>query len=438
MNVPFYRSTDPTFDIDLARLVDRVDEADRVHVHDTVQDILQSVRRRKDEAIVELTARFDRRPGFSAEDLEVPRAAWETAFSELEAGLRGALERAVQRVRAFHQAQASTLVDARWDDGSGLSATLRMRALDRVGIYVPGGTAPLFSSVWMNAMPAKVAGVGEVVMVTPAPDGVLHPAVLAAALLSGVDRLFAVGGAQAIAALAFGTERIPAVDKIVGPGNAWVQEAKRQVVGIVDIDAIAGPSEVLIVADAAARPEVVAADLLAQAEHDVRSAAVLVTWDEPLATAVSREVTRQLEDLPRKDEAEAAISSRGGIVLTTTPEEAFAVANRYAAEHLGLAVEDPESAVSKIRHAGAVFVGHSTPEALGDYNAGVNHVLPTGGTARFGSPLSVHDFVKRMSILNVGTQALDALGADAARLARAEGLEAHARAIELREAVAKE
>lgn len=433
MKVPRFETKDPGFAAAWARLVARQDGPHEDRVVADTRDIVEQVRVGGDQALVAFTARFEQRPGLTAAELEVPRPAWDQALGRLSPELRQALERAAARIRAFHGLQRGDLLETHLDDGRGIVAELLVRPLARVGLYVPGGTAAYPSTVLMNALPAKVAGVPEVVMVTPAKGGQIADPVLAAAAIAGVDRVFGIGGAQAVAALAYGTQSVPAVDKIVGPGNAWVQEAKRQVYGQVDIDTIAGPSEVLIVADESADPEVVAADLLAQAEHDVRSAALLITWVPQLADQVAEALARQVATLPRANEATAAILGRGGVVLCKDSEEALALANQYAPEHLGLAVEQPRRALEKIDNAGAVFLGHHTPEALGDYNAGVNHVLPTSGAARFGSPLSVHDFVKRTSVLAVEAQGLLRIGDDAVRLARAEGLEAHARAIELRQ-----
>lgn len=432
MATPIHRTDDPSFPTVWKRLLARRDDADTSRVEESTRSIVDQVRYRGDAALIALTARFDRRPDVTAAELELPREAMRGAFARMESGLRGALERAAERIRRFHVLQVEQLADAKMTE-HGASIELVVRPLERVGIYVPGGTATYPSTVLMNAIPAKVAGVGEVVMVSPAGDGVVQDIVLAAAHLAGVDRLFTIGGAQAIAALAFGTETVPAVDKIVGPGNAWVAEAKRQVFGFVDIDEIAGPSEVLIVADDSADAEVVAADLLAQAEHDVRAAALLVTWDRALAEATAAAADRQVAALPRKEQAAQALEQRGGVILAKDADEAYALMNDYAPEHLGLATKAPRESLARVRHAGAVFLGHHAPEALGDYNAGSNHVLPTGGAARFGSPLSVHDFVRRMNVLDLDAAALARLGPDAAALARAEGLEAHARAIEVRD-----
>jgi histidinol dehydrogenase len=422
--IAFFETSAPDFEARFQKLALREDARDdsAFEIEERVADIIRGVQERGDAALVEYTARFDDRPGLRASDLDVDL----TNTPEPNP----ALDRAAARIRAFHQQQR--LEDAILDDGTGVRCELRVRPLDRVGVYVPGGTASYPSTVLMNVIPAKVAGVREVIMVTPAKRGVIAPAVLAAAKIAGADKIFGIGGAQAIAALAFGTATIPRVDKIVGPGNAYVAEAKRQVFGRVAIDQLAGPSEVLIVADASADPAVVAADLLAQSEHDARSAAVLVTWVREVGDRVARELEAQLATLPRSEIAHASLSARGGIVIARDRVEALALADRYAPEHLGLAIEGAAEAALTVHAAGAIFVGHSTPEALGDYNAGANHVLPTGGTARFGSPLSVHDFVRRTSVITADARGLAKLGPDAAHLARIEGLEAHARAIEIR------
>lgn len=429
---PVLKTTDPSFADRLTLMLARGDDRDTSQIAESVRGIVDQVRYQGDAALVRLTAKFDRRPDLTADEIEVSAEARQAALRDLDPELREALERAASRIKAFHGLQTQHIATAELDDGRGLQARLLTRPLARAGLYVPGGTAAYPSTVLMNAIPAKVAGVPEVVMVSPAPDGHVNPIVLAAAELAGVDRVFTVGGAQAVAALAFGTERVPRVDKVVGPGNAWVAEAKRQLYGVVDIDSVAGPSEVLILADASATAEAVAWDLLAQAEHDTRAAAILVTWDEALAVGVSEALDRIIETVPRREACTRAIQDRGGVVLARDEAEAFDLTNRYAPEHLGLAVADPEAALAKIDNAGAVFLGHHTPEALGDYNAGVNHVLPTSGTARFASPLSVHDFIKRMSVLEVSPDTLARIGPDATRLARAEGLEAHARAVEVR------
>jgi histidinol dehydrogenase len=434
--IPILWAEEKGFEERFLRLVSRTGGSDgggdTERISESVRAILEDVRTRGDEAVLEYTRRFDDRPNASLAELEIGREATDRAIAALDPAVHAALERAAQRIRAFHALQMTQVQSAVLDDNSGIRAELLVRPLERAGVYVPGGTAAYPSTVLMNVIPAKEAGVKDVVMVSPARGGTLPPAVLAAARIAGADRVFSIGGAQAIGALAFGTRIVPRVDKIVGPGNAYVQEAKRQVYGRVAIDELAGPSEVLIVADETASPEVVAADLLAQAEHDVRSAAVLVTWSESLAEQVQQELSVQVAELPRAHFAATAIKDRGGIIVAKDRRQAFDLANRYAPEHLGLAMKDAAIYLGEINAAGAVFLGHHAPEALGDYNAGTNHVLPTSGTARFGSPLSVHDFVRRMSVLHVEPDALEQIGQDAVKLARVEGLEAHARAIEIR------
>jgi histidinol dehydrogenase len=392
--------------------------------------ILEAVQRRGDDALLEFTARFDRWSPRSPADLEVPLAAAGEALAALPAIERAALETAAQRIRRYHERQVQP--SWRMDDGAGAMLGQQVTALDRVGIYVPGGKAAYPSSVMMGAVAAKVAGVAELVMVTPTPDGALNGPVLAAAALCGVDRIFRVGGAQAIGALAFGTRSVPAVDKIVGPGNAYVAAAKRRVFGRVGIDMVAGPSEVLVIADGSAHPDWVAMDLFSQAEHDEIAQAILLTPDESLLERVVQSMKRQLAEMPRRPIIEASLASRGALILVRSLEEACDIANRIAPEHLELAVADPEALLPRIRHAGAIFLGHHASESLGDYCAGPNHVLPTSRTARFSSPLGVYDFQKRSSLIAVSPEAAAILGRVAATLARAEGLEAHARSAEWR------
>jgi histidinol dehydrogenase len=396
-------------------------------VERTVRAILADVRRRGDAALFAYTRRFDG-IALSARTVEVPRAAMRRALDELPAGVRRDLKLAARRIRDFHRRQRQTSWSYR--DATGTRLGQQVRALERVGVYVPGGTAAYPSSVLMNVIPAKVAGVGEVIGVTPAARAA--GPVLAAAYLAGIDRLFRVGGAQAIAAHAYGTRSIPRVDKICGPGNVWVATAKRLVFGTVDIDMIAGPSEVLIVADGRASAAHVAADLLSQAEHDPLAAAILVTPSAALVRAVQVELAAQLAVLPRRAIAARALRRHGTAFVTADLTAAIAVANRIAPEHLELAVRRPERWLPAVKHAGAIFLGADTPEPFGDYLAGPNHVLPTGGSARFSSPLGVYDFVKRSSVIAAGPRTLRRLGPAVVRLARLEGLEAHARAVALR------
>jgi histidinol dehydrogenase len=344
---------------------------------------------------------------------------------------RDALELAADRIRTFHERQRQDSWRVAESDGTVLGQ--QVTPLDRVGLYVPGGKAAYPSSVLMSAVAAKVAGVPELVMVTPSPGGELNPSVLAAAALAGVDRIVRVGGAQAVAALAFGTACVPAVDKIVGPGNAYVAAAKRRVFGRVGIDMVAGPSEVLVIADSSAHPDWIAMDLFAQAEHDEMAQAILLTPDARLADAVQASMRASLDAMPRRAIIAASLAARGAIIQVRDLDEACELANRVAPEHLELAVADPEALLPKIRHAGAIFLGHHACESLGDYCAGPNHVLPTSRTARFSSPLGVYDFQKRSSVIRVSAQGARTLGRVAATLARAEGLEAHARSAELRD-----
>ncbi len=388
---------------------------------DSVAHILADIRARGDDAVAEYTRKFDRRePPY-----EVTRARWDALAAQVAPDVAHALELAATRIRAFHERQVDPEVDVTLD---GVRLELRVTPLARVGLYVPGGTARYPSSVLMTAIPAKVAGVREIVMVTPGASA----EAMFAARLAGVDRVFELGGAQAVGALAFGTQTVPRVDKIVGPGNAWVASAKRQVYGEVDIDSIAGPSEVLIVADDTATPAWVAADLLAQAEHDREARAVLVTTSARLADAVDAELVAQLAVLPRRDIASHAIEHHGAAVIATSLDEAIALANAFAPEHLELQVEDARLVATRCTTAGAIFIGPWSSEAAGDYVAGGNHVLPTGGAARYASPLGVHSFHKRTSLIEYTREAAAAHAEPIATLATCEGLEAHGRSAMLR------
>ncbi len=390
-------------------------------VDDAVAKILADVRTRGDDAVAEYTRRFDKRePPY-----EVSRERWDELAQNVAAPVRAALDLAAHRIRAFHERQVEPDLELALD---GVRLELRVTPLARAGLYVPGGTALYPSSVLMTAIPAKVAGVREVVMVTPGAS----PEALLAARIAGVDRVFELGGAQAIGALAFGTESVPRVDKIVGPGNAWVASAKRQVYGEVDIDSIAGPSEVLIIADQHARPAWIAADLLAQAEHDRSARAVLVTTSSELATAVDAELVKQLADLPRREIAKHAIETHGAAVLVESIDAAIAFANIWAPEHLELQVADAREVASRCTTAGAIFVGAWSSEAAGDYLAGANHVLPTGGAARYASPLGVHDFRNRTSLVKYTEAAARAHANPIATLAAIEGLDAHGRSALIR------
>ncbi len=404
------------------------DDDSRPEVVETVRGIVSDVRRRGDAALIEYTNRFDRRAIVDARELELQD------FAALGAGiapeLADALRAAAARVRSYHEHQKAESWQYREADGTVLGQQLR--PLDRVGIYVPGGKAAYPSSVLMNAIPAKVAGVEEVVMVVPAPDNALEPVVLAAAAIAGVDRLFTIGGAQAIAALTYGTATVPAVDKIVGPGNIYVATAKSMVFGRVGIDMIAGPSEILIVCDGGTDPDWIAMDLFSQAEHDEQAQSILLCPDAAFLDAVAASVARLLPDMPRADIIRQALAARGALVKVANIAEAIALANRIAPEHLELSVAEPRRWLPDIRHAGAIFLGRYTAEALGDYCAGPNHVLPTAGSARFSSPLGVYDFQKRSSIIECSAAGAAELGRVAGTLARGEGLVAHARSAEYR------
>jgi len=422
-------SRDPGFDAELAALL-AFEGAQDEAVDRAVAEILEGVRNRGDDALIEFTRRFDRWSPGTAADLEVTPAACREALARIGPVERAALETAAARIRAYHEHQH--LRGWRFEDEDGTMLGQQVTALDRVGLYVPGGKAAYPSSVLMNAVAAKVAGVPDLVMVFPTPDGAANDYVLAAASLAGVDRVFRVGGAQAVGALAFGTRSVPAVDKIVGPGNAYVAAAKRRVFGRVGIDMVAGPSEILVIADATANPDWVAMDLFSQAEHDEIAQSILLTPDVALAERVLASMRRVLVEMPRRAIIEASLAKRGALIVVRDLEEACAIANRIAPEHLELAVADPDALLPKIRHAGAIFMGHYSSESLGDYCAGPNHVLPTSRTARFSSPLGVYDFQKRSSLIRVAQATAARLGATAATLARAEGLEAHARSAAMR------
>jgi histidinol dehydrogenase len=422
-------TTQPDFEARLAELL-AFESAQDPMVEAAVASILADVKARGDAAVLEYTRRFDRAPADSVAALEVPGAELKRARGRIPKASRAALETAVRRVRNFHRKQQAGSWHFR--DRAGTVLGQRVTPLDRVGIYVPGGTAAYPSSVIMNAVPARVAGVREVIMVAPAPDGERNDLVLAAAAICGVDRVFCIGGAQAVAALAYGTATIPAVDKIVGPGNAYVAAAKRSVFGLVGIDMIAGPSEVVVVCDGSTDADWVAMDLFAQAEHDELAQSILITPDPGFLEAVAASMDRQLAALPRSGVIAAALSKRGALIRARNLDEACRLVNRIAPEHLELSVRDPERLLPKIRHAGAIFLGAYTSEALGDYCAGPNHVLPTSRTARFSSPLGVYDFQKRSSVIRVPHGAARRLGAVASALARGEGLTAHAMSAEYR------
>ncbi len=390
-----------------------------------VAEIIASVRKDKDAALRYYAEKFDKA---ELTEIEVPRETLDAAVESLDEELRQILTEAAERIRNFHRRQVRSSFVISEEEGILLGQ--KVIPMDRVGLYIPGGTAAYPSSVLMNAIPAKIAGCREVVMVSPPTcGGDIHPVILAAARIAGVDRVFRTGGAQAVAALAYGTETIPRIDKIVGPGNAYVAEAKRQVFGQVAIDMIAGPSEILVVADGKSDARVVAADLLSQAEHDKMASAVLVTDSEELAKAVSDELERQIPLLPRAEIARASIDRNGKIIVAEDLSAVIDIANEIAPEHLELCLDNPFDYLDKIRHAGSVFLGRSCPEALGDYFAGPNHTLPTSGTARFMSPLSVDDFVKKTQFTYYTADALGKVSGKIARFARQEGLEAHARSV---------
>ena len=422
-------TSDPGFGAALDALL-AFESAQDARVEAAVAEILEAVRQEGDAALLRYTAQFDRWSPASARDLVVTAEVARAALDRIAPQEAQALRTAAERIRAFHERQHLSAWQV--DEGDGTVLGQKVTPLDRVGLYVPGGKAAYPSSVLMNAVAAKVAGVGELVMVVPTPDGVLNDHVLAAASLAGVDRVFRIGGAQAVGALAFGTQTVPAVDKIVGPGNAYVAAAKRRVFGRVGIDMVAGPSEILVIADASANPEWVAMDLFSQAEHDEVAQAILLTPDAAFADRVSAEMARLLPSMPRRDIIAASLAARGALIVVRDLGEACEIANRIAPEHLELAVADPEALLPRIRHAGAIFMGHHASESLGDYCAGPNHVLPTSRTARFSSPLGVYDFQKRTSLIRVSAAAAVRLGKTASVLARAEGLEAHARSAELR------
>jgi histidinol dehydrogenase len=413
------------FDAELDALI-RFEAAQDPSIDAAVAAIIADVRDRGDEALLEYTARFDGIEASRIAELTVDRAEMRRAFDAIGDDERRALEAAGARIRAFHERQKSDGFVIRSDDGTELGQ--RVTPLDRAGLYVPGGKAAYPSSVLMNAIPAQVAGVADIVMVFPTPGGTRNALVLAAAHVAGVSRAYTIGGAQAIAALAYGTSSIAAVDKICGPGNAYVAAAKRRVFGVVGIDMVAGASEVLIIADATARPDWVALDLFAQAEHDEMAQAILLSPEPQIIARVAASARRLLAEMPRASIIAASLARRGALIRTRDLAEACAIANRIAPEHLELAVADPDALLPQLRHAGALFVGHHSSESLGDYCAGPNHVLPTGRTARFSSPLGVYDFQKRTSVLRIAPATARTLAPIAGTLAAGEGLTAHARA----------
>ncbi len=422
-------STDVDFDAALKKLLAFEDSQDAA-VDTTVNTIIADIKERGDEALLEYTRRFDHLDATSVAQLELPKERLQKALLELPVAQRKPLEQAAERVRRYHEKQLSQSWS--YTEPNGTTLGQKITPLDRVGLYVPGGKASYPSSVLMNAIPAKVAGVGELIMVVPTPGGEKNELVLAAAAICEIDRVFTLGGAQAVAALAYGTATVPQVDKIVGPGNAYVAAAKRRVFGVVGIDMIAGPSEILVICDGKTNPDWIAMDLFSQAEHDEMAQAILLSPDADFIEAVAASLVRQLPTMPRQAVIRASLQDRGALIQVRDLDEACAIANRIGPEHLELSVEQPEKWVEKIRHAGAIFLGRYTSEALGDYCAGPNHVLPTSRTARFSSPLGVYDFQKRSSIIQVSAQGAAELGAIAATLARGEGLQAHAMSAEYR------
>jgi histidinol dehydrogenase len=429
ISIKRFSSADTDFKLRLDALL-AFEGAQDESIDRTVAAILADVKVRGDAAVIEYTNRFDRLSATSIAGLELSQEALRKALAGLPGFQREALEAAAARVRSYHERQP--LQSWQYEEPDGTMLGQRVTPLDRVGLYVPGGKAAYPSSVLMNAIPAKVAGVRELVMVVPTPDGERNPLVLAAAALAGVDRLFTIGGAQAVGALAYGTQSIPPVDKIVGPGNAYVAAAKRRVFGVVGIDMVAGPSEILVVCDGQTDPDWVAMDLFSQAEHDELAQSILVCPDAAYIDRVAASIERLLPSMPRQAVIRASLENRGALIQVRDLEEACALANRIAPEHLELSLADAEAWVAKIHHAGAIFIGRYTSESLGDYCAGPNHVLPTSGTARFSSPLGVYDFQKRTSLIRVSQAGSKTLGRIASTLAQGEGLPAHARSAEYR------
>ena len=424
-----FNTTDATFEASLHQLL-AFEGAQDDKVDVVVADILRDVKKRGDAAVLEYTQRFDRLSAASMDDLELPQARLTEALGSLPDDQREALKAAAERVRIYHERQLMSSWSYTEADGTMLGQ--QVTALDRVGLYVPGGKAAYPSSVLMNAIPAKVAGVKELIMVVPTPGGERNPLVLAAAAVCGVDRVFCIGGAQAVGALAYGTQTVPQVDKIVGPGNAYVAAAKRRVFGVVGIDMVAGPSEILVICDGKSNPDWVAMDLFSQAEHDELAQAILLSPDAEFLDRVQASINRLVEEMPRKEIIKTSLQDRGALIQVRDLDEAAEIANYISPEHLELSVDDPVVLTKKIRHAGAIFMGRQTCEALGDYCAGPNHVLPTSRTARFSSPLGVYDFQKRSSLIMVSEAGAQTLGKIASTLAYGEGLQAHARSAEYR------
>ncbi len=424
-----FTTTDANFDATLKSLLE-FEDAQNDTIDTTVARILADVKTRGNVALLEYTRQFDKLPANSITDLELSQDQLQQSLQNLPTDQLEALKQAADRVRIYHEKQISTSWQYTEADDTLLGQ--KVTPLDRVGLYVPGGKAAYPSSVLMNAIPAKVAGVGELIMVVPTPEGRKNDLVLAAAAISQVDRVFTVGGAQAVGALAYGTETIPQVDKIVGPGNAYVAAAKRRVFGVVGIDMVAGPSEILIICDGQTNPDWIAMDLFSQAEHDELAQAILLSPDADFLEQVAQSITRQIENMPRQDIIRASLKDRGALIQVRDLDEACQIANTIAPEHLELSVNQPERWVKKIKHAGAIFMGRHTCEALGDYCAGPNHVLPTSRSARFSSPLGVYDFQKRSSLIQVSKQGAETLGKIAPTLAKGEGLLSHATSAEYR------
>src|SRR5690554_269179 len=422
-------TTQSDFDSALAKLLAWDDSVDH-QVNESVRHILREVKTRGDAAVLEFTEKFDRLKVNSMAELEMDQGRLQEALERIPQDQRVALEKAAERVRDYHERQNQKSWQYQDEDGTVLGQ--KVTPLDRAGLYVPGGKAAYPSSVLMNAIPAKVAGVAEVIMVVPTPDGVVNDMVLAAAAIAGVDRVFTIDGAQAVAALAYGTETVPSVDKIVGPGNIFVATAKREVFGVVGIDMIAGPSEILVICDGQTDPDWIAMDLFSQAEHDEDAQSILLSPDADFLDAVEASLNKLLGSLERSDMVRISLESRGALIKVDSLEQACELSNRIAPEHLELSVADPDAMLLQIRHAGAIFMGRFTPEALGDYCAGPNHVLPTSGTARFSSPLGVYDFQKRSSVIFCSPEGASELAKTASVLARGESLTAHARSAEYR------
>jgi histidinol dehydrogenase len=422
-------SSDAGFADQLQALTAWGEDVDAIVQH-TVDDILSAVKSRGDEALLEYTRQFDRLEADTGSDLEIPPQRLQLALQRIDAAQRSALETAAARIRDFHERQKQDSWNYRDDRGSLLGQ--QITALQRVGVYVPGGKASYPSSVLMNVVPARVAGVEEIIMVVPTPGGELNEMVLAAAAIAGAHRVFTIGGAQAVAALAYGTETVPRVDKIVGPGNIYVATAKKKVFGQVGIDMIAGPSEILIICDGSTNPDWIAMDLFSQAEHDENAQAILLSPDEGFLRAVSSSIERLLPEMERAEIIRSSLAARGAMIKTRDLSEAIELSNSVAPEHLELSVEDPEPLLGAIRHAGAIFLGRYSAEAFGDYCAGPNHVLPTSGTARFSSPLGVYDFQKRSSVIMCSADGVIELAPVVATLARGESLPAHALSAEYR------